>query len=135
MRVDEGGGSAQVAQESSWDIGSAVTSLKAASADGFTVSDKAGQPLLNALRDAIDEVDLALRQMPILATQRPLGLTPGAQVYAPFLASVATDPTQGAVPALTKLKKDLVDAHAEITKSLASYQTIDGSAASDFGRK
>ena len=130
--MDEGGGSAPA---SDWDIGAAVTSLKAASADGFTVSDAAGQRLINAIRDASDEVDSALAQMPLLARERPLGLTPAAQVYSPFLASVATDPTQGAMAALTKLKQDLIAAEATLTKSLASYQQIDGSAAADLRNK
>jgi hypothetical protein len=133
--MDEGGGSAPVAQDSSWDIGAAVSSLKAASADGFTVSDEAGQPLIEAIKDALVEVDDALTQMDALAQQRPLGLTPAAQVYAPFLATVATDPVQGAIPALKKLRQDLTDSQLTIEKSLASYQSVDGAAAQDLRNK
>jgi hypothetical protein len=51
--------------------------------------------------------------------------TPAAQVYEPFLATVATDPVQGFIPALQRLQKDLEDTKDMIKKSMETYQATD----------
>jgi len=130
VRIDEGGSAPAPAGYEG--ISYAVQGLVAASNDGFTVDDVSGQKLINAIDELHDEVLTALRNVPYLGQVRPLGMTPGAQVYAPFLATVAGDPVQGAAPVLKKLRQDLEDAKAAIQKSLASYQHADTASGQTF---
>jgi hypothetical protein len=67
----------------------------------------------------------ALTGADVLGQEPPLGTTPAAQVYKPFLATIATDPTQGFLPAMQKLKSDLEDAKELIRKSMATYRETD----------
>jgi hypothetical protein len=125
MLVDPGGGTASFVG-----ISDAVTGITAAAKSGFTISESGGQPLLNAIQDLQDEIENALNQSARLGLQPALGTTPAATVYKPFLATVASDPTQGAIPVLVKLLADLNDAHAAIQKSMANYKGTDAAAAS-----
>ncbi|KAA2264575.1 hypothetical protein F0L68_05550 [Solihabitans fulvus] len=108
-------------------ISQAVTGLKAAAAEGFAISDAGGQALIKAIDTLSNKLDSALQQASILGQEPPLGLTPAAQVYKPFLATIATDPEQGLVPALKQLQQDLKDTKDSIQQSMESYQATDQS--------
>jgi hypothetical protein len=126
MLVDPGGGSAAFQG-----IGNAVSGIVEAANAGFAISENGGQPLLNAIEDLATEVASALGKSSVLGSHLPLGTTPNANVYKPFLASVATDPVQGAVPALRKLHDDLTSARAAIQKAMDNYQNADQESASN----
>jgi hypothetical protein len=125
MLVDPGGGGGAFQG-----ISSAVSGIVAASDAGFAISENGGQPLLDAIEDLQKEVRTALGKAFFLETEPPLGTTPNAKVYKPFIATVASDPTQGAIPVLKKLQTDLNQAHAAIKKSMANYQSTDQANAS-----
>jgi hypothetical protein len=103
----------------------AVSNLKAASAQGFGISEAGGNALIDAINTMHDGVIETLQKSDILAQEPPLGTTPAAQVYKPFLATIATDPDQGFVTAMQKLKTDLEQAKELIKKSMATYQESD----------
>jgi hypothetical protein len=106
-------------------IGSAVSDIVLAANNGFGISENGGQALINAIGDLSKAVEAALGRASNLGQEPALGTTPAAHVYKPFLATVATDPTQGAVPVLRKLQKDLTDAHAAIQKAMQNYQATE----------
>jgi hypothetical protein len=103
----------------------AVASLKAASVQGFAVSETGGNALIKAINTMHDGVMEALQDSDILAQEPPLGTTPASQVYKPFLATIATDPDQGFITAMQKLQTDLEQAKELIQKSMAAYQESD----------
>jgi hypothetical protein len=73
-------------------------------------------------------VDKALRKSEVLSQEPPLGTTPAAQVYKPFLASIAADPAQGFVPAAKKLQADLERMRSDVERAMATYQATDENA-------
>jgi hypothetical protein len=103
-------------------ISEAVSGIVAASDAGFMVSENGGQPLLDAIRDLQREVATALARADFLQQQPPLGTTPNAVIYKPFLSTIASDPSQGAIPVLRQLQRDLLSAEAAIKKAMANYQ-------------
>jgi hypothetical protein len=103
----------------------AVANLKAASAQGFGISEAGGNALIEAINTMYDGVTEALAKSWIVSQQPPLGTTPAAQVYKPFLPTIATDPTQGFVPAMKKFQQDLLDARDSIQKSMDVYKATD----------
>jgi hypothetical protein len=119
MLADPGGGGAFEG------ISAAVGGIVEAANAGFTISESGGQPLLNAIQELKAAVEVALRQSSQLEAEPPLGSTPNAKVYKPFIATVASDPTQGAIPVLKKLQTDLNDAHTAIQKSIANSRATD----------
>jgi hypothetical protein len=98
---------------------------KAASSGGFGISANGGNALLTAIDDLKHAVESALRDSAMLAQQPALGTTPAANVYKPFLATVASDPVQGAIPALKKLQTDLTSAHAAIKKAMDNFHATE----------
>lgn len=106
-------------------ISAAVSGLVAASQTGFTISENGAKPLLAAIEDLQEQVRDALSQSHRLELQPPLGDTPNAKVYKPFLATIASDPTQGSIPALRILQGSLNDAHAAITKAMNNYENTE----------
>lgn len=120
MLVDPGGGGGAFQG-----ISSAVSGIVAASDAGFAISENGGQSLLNAIEDLQEAVRTALGKSSALEQQPALGSTPNANVYKPFLATVASDPTQGAIPVLRKLQADLNNAHAAVKKAMDNYQNTD----------
>lgn len=128
MLVDAGGGGG--ASASFAGISDAVNGLVHASELGFMISENGGQPLLNAIQELQAEITTALNKSSMLEQQMALGTTPNATVYKPFLATVASDPTQGAISALKKLKTDLQSAHDVIQKAMSSYHGADQGSAS-----
>lgn len=104
-------------------IGTAVDGiLTAANSGSFSVTPQAGQSLLNAIDDLHKAVDHALAKSQTLEQEPPLGQTPAAKVYKPFLGTIASDPAQGAMPVFKKLKSDLVNARAAIEKAMKNYE-------------
>lgn len=96
-----------------------------ASSGGFGISQDGGQALINAIDELKSAVETALGHSSFLGQEPALGSTPAAGVYKPFLATVATDPVQGAVPALRKLQTDLTNAHAAIQRAMQNYQATE----------
>ena len=118
MLADPGGAGDAIAS-----MGSSIDAIfTAANSGGFGISENGGQELLNAIDDLKTAVETALRDSSELQKQPALGSTPAANTYKPFLATIASDPVQGAIPALRKLQTDLVNAHAAINKAMQNYQ-------------
>jgi hypothetical protein len=113
-------------------ITEAANGIVAAALDGFSVSENGGQPLLDAIQDLKTEVESALRKSSWLASEPPLGSTPNAEIYKPFLATIASDPAQGAVPMFRQLLDDLNKAEAAIKQAMANYRDADVSAGADI---
>jgi hypothetical protein len=126
MLVDPGGGGAAFQG-----ISDAVTGIQLAANEGFAISEEGGQPLLDAIEDLAREVATALGKESVLGSHLPLGSTPNANVYKPFLASVATDPVQGAVPVLRNLHDQLATAHSAIKQAMTNYANTDQGNASN----
>lgn len=118
MAPDGGGGSFA-------GISAAVAGVVEAANAGFAISENGGQPLLHAIHDLQGAVGEALSQSHRLELQPPLGSTPNAQVYKPFLATVASDPSQGAIPVLKKLMIDLDNAETAINKAMSNYRNTE----------
>lgn len=135
MLIDAGGGGGGGgnASASFAGISAAVGGIVSAVNAGFTISENGGQPLLNAIQDLQTEVRTALRNSSILESHLPLGSTPNATIYKPFLATVASDPSQGAIPALKKLQTDLNNAHDAIQKAMNNYHATDQGNAGKLG--
>jgi hypothetical protein len=94
MLVDPGGGGSAAFEG----ISAAVAGVVAAANGGFGISENGGQSLLNAIDDLKAAVADALSSGVALEGEPPLGSTPNAKIYKPFIASIATDPVQGAIP-------------------------------------
>lgn len=114
MFAEPGGGGFQ-------GITTAVDSLVSASKAGFALSDNGGQPIITAIQALQAQVRHALNDANLLQTQPPLGTTPNAKVYKPFLATIASDPHQGAITVLKKLQDDLNRAEAVIKQAMKNY--------------
>lgn len=130
MLVDAGGGGG--ASASFAGISAAVGGIVAAVNAGFTISENGGQPLLNAIHDLQVEVRTALGESSALESHLPLGSTPNANIYKPFLATIANDPTQGSIPTLKKLQTDLNNAYAAIQKAMNNYHAADQGSAGNL---
>ncbi|HEX5494566.1 MAG TPA: hypothetical protein VFX70_08355 [Mycobacteriales bacterium] len=126
MRIDPGDGAAAFQG-----ISDAVGGIQLAAAEGFAISENGGQPLLNAIQELQEQVRTALSQSHRLEMQPALGATPNATVYKPFLATIASDPTQGAVPVLKKLQEELTSAHSSIQQAMNNYRATDEGSASN----
>lgn len=114
-------------------ISAAVGGIVEAADAGFSISESGGQPLLNAIHDLQVEVANALRNATFLEQELPLGATPNANIYKPFIATVASDPSQGAITVLKKLHDDLASASAAIQKSISNSFQTDENAATNIG--
>ncbi|HUQ58416.1 hypothetical protein [Lentzea sp.] len=105
---------------------SALDDLKASGAGvGWAINDSGGQALINAAKDLYDELGEILSQADQLTEELPLGVTPAAQVYKPFIATVASDPAQGAITVLKKLRKEALEFQSEVEKAMAAYESTD----------
>lgn len=89
---------------------------------GFTVTDEGGQALIDAIDTYIGKLDKHRQNADMLTRVLPLGSSPAANVFKPFLATIANDPVEGVIPAMESLRRRLEDAKAAIQKSMASYQ-------------
>jgi hypothetical protein len=135
MLVADGGGAANAAKaavvpeaQGFAGITEAVANLTSAAASGgFTISDDGGQKLISAINALHDKVEHHLSSSQMLGQEPKLGTTPAANTFKPFLATIATDQVQGAVPVLKKLRDDLASAAQAIQASMKSYQESDQS--------
>jgi hypothetical protein len=103
----------------------AVAGFSAATAAGFTISETGGHALIRAIDDMLDGVLEALGNAERLSREPALGTTPGAEVYKPFLATIATDPVQGFIPVMIKFQHDLEQLRSDVEQAMATYQTTD----------
>jgi hypothetical protein len=126
MLVEPGGGSAGFQG-----ITQAVDSLVSASKQGFELSEAGGQPLVNAIESLKAEVETALGRSQVLEAQPQLGSTPNAKVFKPFLATVASDPHQGAIGVLKQLLQDLGRAEGVIKQAMKNYDEADANSATN----
>lgn len=107
-------------------FGDALDSLKAVGASGgWAINESGGQALISAAQDLFDELGEILASSRDLGQELPLGTTPAAQVYKPFMATVATDPHQGAFAVLTKLREEALEFKTEVEKAMAAYEAAD----------
>jgi hypothetical protein len=103
----------------------AATQLNSAISDGFTMNYEGVQALLTYTQGLQKAVNEALFKQNVLAQTPPLGSTPAANTFKPFLSTAATDPTQGLVPVLKKLHDQLGDSVTNLKNSLANYEYAD----------
>jgi hypothetical protein len=113
-------------------ITTAVDSLVAAGSAGFALSENGGQPLIAAIQSLQAEVRSALGKSKQLEAQPPLGNTPNAKVYKPFLATIASDPDQGAITVLRKLQDDLNRAEAVVKQAMKNFDEADTGSATNI---
>ncbi|HEX5117208.1 MAG TPA: hypothetical protein VFW65_18625 [Pseudonocardiaceae bacterium] len=106
-------------------ITEAVVGIVQAVDQGFSLSEEGGQPLLEAIQELQNEVRSALQNSQFLEAEPALGTTPNAKIYKPFLATIATDPSQGAIPVLRQLQTDLAKAEQAIKQAMANYVEAD----------
>lgn len=106
-------------------IGDAVARFSTAAASGVGVNESGGQALIKAIDTMHDGVTDALQKASVLGQEPALGTTPAALVYKPFLATIATDPVQGFLPAMKKFQEDLVQFRSDVEKAMATYQATD----------
>lgn len=106
-------------------IGDAAQQLKTAADQGFTVEGPGADAMINAVVEMQRTVYEALDNAELLAQVPALGETPAAQVYKPFMATIATDPAQGFIPFMQRLQQDLADVEASLRKSMTAYQDSD----------
>lgn len=115
-------------------ISDSAASFSASVAAGVGVSDSGGQALIKAIEKMHDGVTKALKKADYLSAEPPLGTTPAAQVYKPFLASIATDPAQGFITAAKQFQKDLEQMRSDVEKAMAAYKTADEDAKQGISR-
>ena len=107
-------------------FGAALDSLKAVgAAGGWAINESGGRALITAAQDLYDELGEILANSRDLGQELPLGTTPAAQVYKPFMATVATDPSQGAFAVLTKLREEALEFKTEVEKAMGAYKAAD----------
>lgn len=106
-------------------ISDAAASFSASVAAGVGVNENGGQALIKAIDKMHKGVTNALQKSDVISQQPPLGTTPAAQVYKPYLATIATDPVQGFIAAAEELQKKLLQMRADVEKAMAAYQATD----------
>ncbi|MDX8035850.1 hypothetical protein SK803_37110 [Lentzea sp. BCCO 10_0856] len=106
-------------------ISESVAAFSASVAAGVGVNEQGGQALIKAVDKMHKGISDALQKTEFLSQEPPLGTTPAAQVYKPFLATIATDPAQGFITAAKQFQKELEQMRADVEKAMAAYQTAD----------
>ncbi|TQM82994.1 hypothetical protein FHX81_5407 [Saccharothrix saharensis] len=106
-------------------MGTAVADFGAAVGAGFVVSAKGGAALIEAIDRIQAQSERAIQTADRLAQEPPLGTTPAARVYKPFLATIASDPDQGFVPALRRFTTDLALLRDQVVQAMDLYRTTD----------
>jgi hypothetical protein len=101
-------------------IQSSAKSFAAAAGKGFHMEPQAAATLINACRDALNELSQMQAHLAAVAQAPQLGQTPGAQVIAPFTQNVATD-TDGIFPAIQNLQTTLHDMIQAYQKASTDY--------------
>ncbi|ROP40374.1 hypothetical protein EDD40_5782 [Saccharothrix texasensis] len=106
-------------------MGTAVAEFRAATAAGFTISARGGDVLVRAIDRMVQQSDRLAFEADRLSLEPPLGTTPAARVYKPFLATISSDPDQGFKTALTRFRADLIEMKTQVTKAMEHYRTTD----------
>jgi hypothetical protein len=106
-------------------ISESVAAFSASVAAGVGVNEQGGRALIKAVDKMHKGISDALQKTEFLSQEPPLGTTPAAQVYKPFLATIATDPAQGFITAAKQFQKELEQMRADVEKAMAAYQTAD----------
>lgn len=106
-------------------MSAAVSQFGAATAAGFTISAKGGEALIQAIERMVQQADRLSLDIDRLSLEPPLGTTPAAQVYKPFLATVASDPDQGFKVAMERFVADLVQLKTQVAQAMGHYRTTD----------
>ncbi|MEU4801735.1 hypothetical protein [Actinosynnema sp. NPDC023587] len=114
------------------DMSGAVQGFRAATAAGFTISREGGAALLAAISTMLAALEQTLADSAVLSQEPPLGTTPAAKVYRPFLATIASDPAQGFFPAVRKLQQDLNQLADDVRRSMGVYRSTDDGSAHDL---
>lgn len=110
----------QMAVKQSAQIQSSAKSFAAAAGSGFHIEPQAAATLINACRDALNNLNNLLSDLENVRQAPQLGTTPGAKVVAPFTQNAATDP-RGIMPAITNLKQTLQDMIHAYQKASTNY--------------
>ncbi|QQQ75530.1 hypothetical protein IOD16_31265 [Saccharothrix sp. 6-C] len=110
-------------------MSTAISDFGAAVGAGFVVSAKGGAALVEAIDRIVSQSQRHIMTADRLSQEPPLGTTPGAQVYKPFLATIASDPDEGLVPALQKFTTDLALLRDQVLQAMDLYRTTDQGAA------
>ncbi|GLY52614.1 hypothetical protein [Lentzea sp. NBRC 102530] len=108
-----------------------LTNLKSAGG-GWAINDSGGDALINAANELYDALSDLAFQADQLTEELPLGTTPAAQVYKPFIATVASDPVQGATTVLKKLQQEALEFRNEVQKAMDAYEATDRGSALDL---
>lgn len=122
MRIDEGGSaSPEPMDQQISDVAAGVQAFAGAAGSGFFVSDRAGQPMVEAVASFRDKLRYVQQDM-INAKQAPLlGTTPGAQRVAPHVQKSA----ESLDFVVRGLKGILDELENGLKKAMKSYQTGD----------
>ncbi|TCO65638.1 hypothetical protein [Actinocrispum wychmicini] len=104
---------------------SAVGSLNSAIDKGVYMDYEGAKQLLTFVQHNQAAVAKVRARGDRLAQVPQLGDTPAANVYMPYLPTVATDQTQGLLPTLKQLQDRLDAAASNIQKSIDLYQQTD----------
>jgi hypothetical protein len=110
-------------------IDTAATNLNTAISGGYSMDYEGAQQLLKFVQGMRTAVTKVISTSHELSQTPQLGTTPAANVYKPYLSTVATDPTQGFVPVISKIKNQLDQAATNIQGSITAYEQSDQSAA------
>lgn len=125
MLIGGGGGLAAMSGD--------MTKLKDTINSGdVTFTEEAAEALKSGMKDLQKTLRSVMAKSARLSQEPPIGQTPAAKVFKPFLATVATDADQGFVPVLKKMLKDADDIVDAIDKSAKSTQATDEGAGADM---
>lgn len=103
----------------------AATSLNTAIGQGFQVDYEGATQLANFVNGLQSAARNVLNRGHRVSQTPQLGSTPAANVYKPYLPTVATDQAQGALPNMQKLREQLDQATSNIQKSITAYEQAD----------
>lgn len=103
----------------------AATSLNSAIGQGFSLDYEGATKLATFVNGMQTAARSALRLGDQMSQVPMLGSTPAANVYKPYLPTVATDKDLGFLSNMRKLQDQLEEAASNIQKSIAAYEQAD----------
>lgn len=101
-------------------IQSSAKALAASGGKSFHIEPQAAATLINACRDALNQLEEMQMHLYKISQAPQLGRTPGADVVAPFTQQAATD-HEGVQQAVTNLKSTLQNMIQAYTKASTNY--------------
>lgn len=99
------------------------------------IEENAGEELLRSIGKVAEDLRTAQFAIVRLKEEPPLGMTPAAQVYRPFLASIAGDPVQGGAAVLAKLLEELEGLRELVQQAINDYRTTEQTNEDGFDRQ